>query len=672
MPAPPTIDLGSGINTQETIQKLIELERQPLKRLGRDNAGYGIKIKAWESLRSFVKDLSEKSRDLYSITSSFYKRLLVSSDPEALSGTALNGAPASRKKVQIDQLASHHEIHSKSLKKGHVLPAGSFSVRLGKEKKQNLRFEGGKLEAFKDFLAEKLGPQVDLALLDSKKKENVLKLYSRQSGKKGRLEFEDPQGLLAKAGLVEKRRQQESLAFDATRLSADGGRSSLRYTVKKDGKALEWSKGSLRLDLKEPYEAKKGASLILRFKGKKAPPPPDESLLPHKTEETEPGPEISAQVGDVKLLGKHIKRERSVVLEGFDFGEPRVRSRITFVYEHKGKKKSKSFSRSLEEGQAKNWKLDLSRLPNGAEIKALRFHTNGESEVEEPYFESPEEMKPVHEVQAGQDALVKIDGVPFSRSKNTEIKDLISGASLTLKGVTKKPVKVEIKADTEAVLKQIKEWVKSYNTMQSYVRESSRSAINHEIAPPSAPRQRRDRKQGAFFATDSTTRQLANQSYSVIASAYPAEPRGFRVLAEIGISTGKIGSRWQDINEGLLKLDEGKLKDALAKSPGGLQKLFASDNNKDRRLDNGAAFKMEKTLKPYAQTNHGLISVRIELLKSKISSNKDRIFRQEEMLSRKKENLRRKFGRMEQAVKRSRSMGDYLKRVEASSRSSKE
>ena len=664
MPAPPTIDLGSGIDTQGTIQKLIELERRPLKRLARDNAGYEAKIQAWKRLRSHTKDLREKSRDLYSLSSSFHKRLLISSDPEALSGTALNGAPPARKKIQIEQLASHHELHSKALKKGHVLPAGSFSVKAGpKEKKKNLQFPGGKLEEFKDFLAEKLKAEADLALLDSGEEEKVLKLYSRQSGRKGRLHFEDPQGLLAKAGLLEKRRQQKTITFDSTQISANAGRSAVRYTIKDEGQKLRWSKGSLRLDLKDPYEAKKGASLILRLKGQKAPPPIDESLLPHKKEKAELGPEISAQVGDVKLLGKHIVRERNVPIGGFDLGAPRVRTRLTLLYEHKGKPKSKSFSRSLEEGHSKKWKLPLSRLPRGAKIKALRFHTNGESEVQKPYFDSSEELKPVREIQPGQDALVKVDGVQLRRSRNTEIKDLIHGASLTLKRVTKKPIKVEIKADDDAVIKEIKEWVKAYNTMQTYVRESSRSAINTEIAPPTQAGQRQDRDQGAFFATDSTTRQLASQSYAVIASAYPAEPKGFRILAEVGISTGKIGSRWQDISEGLLKLDETKLKDALAKNPAGLQNLFGSDINKDRRLDNGAAFKMDRTLKPYAQMNHGLISVRIDLLKSKISSNKDRIFRREETLARKKENLRHRFGRMEQAVKRSRSMGDYLKRA---------
>ena len=503
-------------------------------------------------------------------------------------------------------------------------------------------------------------------MLDSGEKEKVLKLHSRQSGKKGRLSFEDPQGLLTKVGLLEKRRQQKAIIFDSSQLSANAGRSAVRYAIKDKGQKLEWSKGSLRLDLKEAYEAKKGARLILLLNGKKAPPPIDESLLPHNKERTELGPQISAQVGDVKLLGKHIIRERNVPIGGFDLGVPRIRTRLTLLYEHKGKQKSKSFSLSLEEGHSKKWKVPLARLPKGSEIKALRFHTNGESEVQGPYFDSSEEVKPAHEVHPGQDALVKVDGVRLRRSKNTELKDIIPGASLTLKRVSKEPINVEIKADDDAVIKEIKEWVKAYNTMQSYARKSSRSAINSEISSPTLPGQRQSRDQGAFFATDSTVRQLTSQSYAVIASAYPAEPGGFRVLAQVGISTGKIGSRWQDINDGLLKVDESKLKDALGKNPVGLQKLFGSDNNQDRRLDNGAAFKMEYKLKPYGQQNHGLISVRIDLLKSKISSNKDRIFRKEETLERKKENLRHRFGRMEQAIKRNRSMGDYLKRADGS------
>ena len=92
MPAPPTLDLGSGIDTQEVIRKLIEVERQPLKRLENDNQGYDVKIKAWEALGERVKDLSTKSRDLYSVLGVFNNRLFRSSNPAVIDGTAVSGA----------------------------------------------------------------------------------------------------------------------------------------------------------------------------------------------------------------------------------------------------------------------------------------------------------------------------------------------------------------------------------------------------------------------------------------------------------------------------------------------------------------------------------------------------------------------------------------------------
>ena len=666
MPAPPTFDLGSGIDTQDVIRKLIEIDRQPLKRLESDNQGYDVKIKAWEALGERVKDLSTKSRDLYSVLGVFNNRLFISSNPAVIDGTVASGAQSIRKKVIVEQLASRHEIHTNPIAIKKKLPLGNISVKIGDIKK-DLKFTGGDIEKFKDFLNEELGDHIEPSLISAQDDTIILKLRSKKSGENGNLEFEDHNNLLIETGLVEPRAKQTSINFQRNDISSNVNSSKLRYKVKDEGDKLEWSNGTVRVKLRDNYTAKKGAHLSLNLFAKKG-KSKDDNLIPKTIENLSIGPNISAQVGELKVSAKPLIRTREIPLEGFDWKVLKARTRLTFIYEdQKGNSKRLSLSRSLVEGQSRVWKIPLSKLPANSKITALDFNTNATNEIQHLTFNSEKELQAINEIQPGRDAIIKLDGVPLRRPSNQSLSDIIPGVSLTLKEVSKKPVNLEVKVDDESIIKKIKDWVGSYNVVQTFTREAGRSAINVDIAPPSSGNQDRNQATGGIFATDSTIRQLTNQSYNVVAAAYPANAGGYRLLSEIGVSTGRIGSRWQDINDGLLKIEDEKLKKAVNTNIRAIQRLFGSDNNNDIRLDNGIAFNMEKTLKPYLLTDRGLISVRIGLLKTKISSNKDRIAKKEDVLERKKISLRLQFGRMERAVQKNRSMGKYLQRANSNS-----
>ena len=150
MPAPPISDLGSGFNSQETIKKLMEYERQPLYRLERENNEILGDIAAWEKLRNLTRELGDKSRDLTSIAGSFSKRILFSSDPETINGIALAGSKVTKRKLQVEQLATTHEFHSEPLELEKNIGKGSFSIiQNGKEKIIN--YNGGSVKDFIGF-----------------------------------------------------------------------------------------------------------------------------------------------------------------------------------------------------------------------------------------------------------------------------------------------------------------------------------------------------------------------------------------------------------------------------------------------------------------------------------------------------------------------------------------
>ena len=658
MPAPPIMDLGSGIDVQGTIRKLMEVERTPLRRLERENLSHQAEMKAWEKLLTHTKKLADNSRDLQSTINPFTSRLLVSEQPAAISGSVINGSAIIQKKIQVEQLASFHELHSKPMAFDEPLPKGNFSVKVN-DKDQKIMFPGGTWQQFKDLLAESLADVVDVNSSDASATTKQIILLSRISGKQGEMQFKDPVGLLIKAGILEKKRKQSSISFNLNRLSNHNGK--LNYKVNDNGKKLQLSRGSVRLDLQKPHLVNKDDFLRLQIKAQRAPLENDLSTIT-ETQKIEVGPKISVQVGDVTLSGKQIARMREVPIGGSWDDIPRLTTRLSILYKHKDKKKTISFLRILKEGSKRNLSFLLTKkLPLGATIQGLRFYTNGMMEVVEPYFDETERLQAVHVEKPAQDAILYVNKVRIQSPQNKNIKNVLPGTSLQIKQTTTSPVSVKIRADNDKIIEKLKEWVEDYNTLLGYLRLNMRTTNETEIPPPNSGNQARSKDRGGYFATDSTARQLVAQLHTVVATVYPNSTKSFRVLAEIGISTGRIGAQWEDIRGGKLEVDETKLRNAVEERVNQVQNLFRFDADKDLRIENGVAYKMSYILKPYIQSSTGLLSSRINLIKDKISTNKDDIYRRELVLERRKQSLREQFGRMERAVKRNRALGEHLK-----------
>ena len=669
MPAPPTIDFGSPINVKETIDKLIEVERQPIYRLDRDNKIYKAEIKIWEQLRVDCKTLAEKSRDLYSITGPFRKRVLFSEKPEALSGTAQDNAKKTRVNVKIRQLAGRHEVQTDAIDTQKKLKAGPIGIQVGKKKNQ-INFSGGSIQDLKKQLEEEAKDIIEISEFQASQGKVLLKLSSKVSGKEGALRFQDPNNILGNIGLLENKAKEVAVKFYKSNLKAISPTPPLDYKASKDRKSLHWKAGEVGLDLQETSSGGKGAQLSLELIGKKEAPSPSQKKKTSskklsskkKIESIRIGPSISINVEELNLKAKKLQRTRSIPEQSKKKDQTKkgstllISTKLTLHYEDKGQLRQKSFTKNVPTKSKVPWDIDLEQIPAEAKIKSIHFHTQGEVIAKNLVLQSSPKPQPKNQSQAPKNAIIEVDGVELQRPRNTELTDVILGAKINLKKLSLDPFKVEIHPDHDKISDEIKEWVKMYNLLRTYLRENMRAAYNIEPGPVS------EKEQGGILATDSTARRLFSQLDTVIAIAYPAKKDGYKILPEIGIHTGKLGSRWEDIKEGLLKIKEDTLKEALSTNPTSVQELFSSSNKKPPIIDNGVAYQMEQVLKPYAQRNNGLLSIRVDLLKEKIKSNKKKKSKKEEYLVRKRANLRNQFGRMEQAVKRNKSMGDYLKR----------
>ncbi len=96
--------LASGLNTEEIISKLVELERVPINRLKARKAEFNNKLTAWQDANTRLLALKIKALSLASGTV-FFSRTVNVSDSTAVSATAGNGADISSYSIYVNKLA---------------------------------------------------------------------------------------------------------------------------------------------------------------------------------------------------------------------------------------------------------------------------------------------------------------------------------------------------------------------------------------------------------------------------------------------------------------------------------------------------------------------------------------------------------------------------------------
>jgi flagellar hook-associated protein 2 len=660
------MDLGSGIDTRKTIEQLMQVERIPLIRLEEDNAQAKVHIDAWEEVRKRISVLVNQSSLLYSFAGPFSKRMIVSDDPGAITGEASTGAGSIKKEIEVLELAGTHQIQSAPLERNLEIPAGKFQIE-SKGKKIEINFEGGKPSVFVNRLRADAAKLVEPSKVRLNSDSEMVVLRSKNPGLDGEIRLTDTDGILVKMGFLKKNDQtQKATPLGPTAASLTKGDPNASFTIQEGGKSLV-VRGPIRHDRDLAPET--SIRFNGSFKPSQAPPEEGERRGASILERIFMGPEISVDVGDIHLEGQQIQRE--IEIPGRKIEETDRRESgygMTVFWRDADQERSADVPFGADGEQA----VRIGEITGGKRATALQFYSrNGEARFGDLRLTEPQsgdELIPAHVTEVARDARLRIDGVEITRPTNEAITDIIEGASLNLKRVTDGPISVQAKPDEEEIVKGIRGWVESYNDLLKFCRDNSRigSYQDFKMNRPGGDDIRAGldelKLKSGIFANDSTIRQLETTLKLITANSYPSSTDpSYRILSDIGITTGEIGKSWEQIKDGYLVLEEEKFTKALNESPESVRELFASDTNDDAITDNGLAFTMKRNLDPYAKLSGGLVTARINMLKQKISDNKDRIAQKEESLKKTEESLRNKFGRMESSIKQSRATGNYLK-----------
>ena len=211
--------------------------------------------------------------------------------------------------------------------------------------------------------------------------------------------------------------------------------------------------------------------------------------------------------------------------------------------------------------------------------------------------------QPLTPTQTAQNAKVKLNGMEVESSSNT-FANTIPGMSFTVSEVTSTAATLNVKADTEAMKKNIQEFVDTYNELNDLLTKSTKSVRTADgKLDPSVQKEGVGTLQG-----DSATVSLQN-SLRMLTQGISGSTGGLTRLAEIGIQMQEGGK---------LSTDTTKLDKALTNLEG-LKGLFA---NKADALGQGGGIAVNfKNFTDKLLAFDGTLNTKSDSLESKLKSN---------------------------------------------------
>lgn len=122
--------IGSGLDIQGIVAKLVALEKQPLQQLQVKASGLNAKLSAYGQLKSQIANLQDQAAKLAS-ASSWETMAVTSSNAGAVVGTATSAAAPTSFSMEVSQLARAQSAGSGVFGTGSAPGTGTLKIQLG-------------------------------------------------------------------------------------------------------------------------------------------------------------------------------------------------------------------------------------------------------------------------------------------------------------------------------------------------------------------------------------------------------------------------------------------------------------------------------------------------------------------------------------------------------------
>ena len=123
--------VGSGLDVESLISRLVAAERTPISQLQQRTSGLKTQLSAYGKLQASLSTLRDASAKL-TRTDTFGAVTASSSDASLISATASTGTPAGSYSVKVDRLASAQSVATDAIPAGSPLGSGTIQIDLGR------------------------------------------------------------------------------------------------------------------------------------------------------------------------------------------------------------------------------------------------------------------------------------------------------------------------------------------------------------------------------------------------------------------------------------------------------------------------------------------------------------------------------------------------------------
>ena len=651
-------------NTNDTVEKLMKIERVPLTREQNQLESLKTEKNAWRDVNSKLSSLRDNTKTLYSFENPFNSKLTSSSEEYAVTAEANRSASIQSFKVDVLQAASSDRFLSDELENDFKVPTGTYTYKVG-EKQITFNWKGGSLKDFAAAINKRGNNIIKASIIGASAGKKSLLIEAVPTGKENRLIFEDDAKTFAfDSGMVDKIKsetqtfassQNEILPVNKIEYDEPAYMPVLSLTKTKfdeeNQNATVEPRGAYQVKI--PEKILRDQSLHLQF-----------TVAQKETEDITPAinqtllqPELpdagSAEFGGIVINNNESDTNLNLPKEPPAPLEPVLTNSVLYAVMEDGSEKEIPYT-PAEEGKAAQIDIKLAEYP-GIKALAVRNHNTGTT-LEVSSISALDPVKdlgygPKHPVSTADDAIIKYEGITITRPSN-KIDDVVPEITLNVHDKTEKTATIAVKPDVDSSKNAIIEFVGKYNqaVAELNILSQNKPEIIEELDYLTKDEQEAEQKKLGLFQSDFSLTNIKSNMAATISARYMfSDSAEITMLSQLGIATnagGYSGGYSQSKLRGYLEIDEKKLDDALANHLDDIKMLFGYDSDGDLIVDTGIAYKLDKQISAYTQTG-GILAMKTSSLDSKIKSSETKITKLESQMEKKEAELRSKYSQME-------------------------
>lgn len=662
-------------NTNETVEKLMQIERIPLTREQKTLDSYKAQQDAWRSVNRKMTELRDSVKTLYSFYNPFNNKITSSTEEYAITADATRKATYESFKVDVIQPATADRFLTSELDSDTKVPAGTYTYKIN-DKSITMRWKGGSLQDFSNALNRRGGELLKTRVIGASKGKKTLSIESQKTGSENRLTFEDDAKTFAESSGMIIRVKPKTIEFGTNRNDYRNIQpetpeqerlpqiSAANLKISGENVVVP-PRGGYALSIPETVLGTPGTHIQFAIKKQDA---TDITVALNKQESKPVFPDSgTATFKDVTIrnapIDASLPPEPEKKIKPLD---PISTSDVLFVKMKDGSEKHIS-TPGLLSGEETKIDISLDDYKNIDSLVIKNRNTGISLSVTSVSALNPSENRgfvPQHAISSADDAIIKYEGITIRRPTNT-IDDIVPEVTLNVFDKTEKTATIAVKPDVESAKEALITFVGKYNQSLAEINilSQNKPEIVEELDYLSTDEKKEKQEKLGMFSTDSSLTSLKSALQTAASANYKFdEDAKITMLSQIGIATNATNYSGYTPSKlrGYLEIDEKKLDSELEKHLDDVRNMFGYDSDGDLIIDSGIGYKLDKQLTAYVQSG-GVFAMKTSSLDARIKSSEQKIARLETQMDDKEAELRTKYGQMEGALNSLESQQNTIK-----------